>query len=42
MMDVSAVDLPGDFQIFLSSLIGVCEVGQVEGTEHDQHLELTA
>lgn len=34
MMNVSAVDLPGDFHIFLPSLIGVCEMGWVGGTEH--------
>ena len=34
IMNVSTVDLPGDFHVFLPSLIGVCEIGQVEGTEH--------
>lgn len=34
MTNVSAVDLAGDCHVFLPSLIGVCEMGQVEGTEH--------
>lgn len=34
MTNVSAVGLPGDCHVFLPSLIGVCEMGQVEGTEH--------
>lgn len=34
MMNVSAVDLPGDFYGFLPSLIGACHMGQVEGREH--------
>lgn len=42
-VNVLAMDFPGDFHVFLPSLIAVCEMGQVEGTEHSLNalMELT-
>lgn len=31
---VSAVDVPEDFRVFMPSLVGFCEMEQVEVTEH--------